>query len=234
MIELAVENRIELFCLPPHTTHKLQPLDIGVFGPLQKNWTRQCDEYLGRTGHGMQKRDVVSEYMKARERSFTANTIVHAWKKCGIEWDKDQQELKGLTVFTDADFAPSLNTSTRANVPPSYPQELPSDFDPWIEPEATGSDAQAAQPAPQDESDDYMAFQRTWDVGDGTGRADGGDDGDGDNGDNDGDDDDEGNDDEELTDEEGQESENDVAVDADERDTANRQDDGSLCHLPAS
>ncbi len=61
MIELAVENRIELFCLPPHTTHKLQPLDVGVFGPLQKNWSRQCDEFLGQTGRGIQKRDVVRE-----------------------------------------------------------------------------------------------------------------------------------------------------------------------------
>ena len=26
------ENRIELFCFPDHTTHILQPLDVGLFG----------------------------------------------------------------------------------------------------------------------------------------------------------------------------------------------------------
>ena len=34
------ENRIELFCLPAHTTHILQPLDVGLFGPLQSYYGR--------------------------------------------------------------------------------------------------------------------------------------------------------------------------------------------------
>ena len=32
---LAEENDIHLTKLPSHTTHKLQPLDVGVFGPIQ-------------------------------------------------------------------------------------------------------------------------------------------------------------------------------------------------------
>ena len=31
IIDLAIENNIILLSLPPHTTHKLQPLDVGVF-----------------------------------------------------------------------------------------------------------------------------------------------------------------------------------------------------------
>lgn len=53
MIE-AVKNKIELLCLPPHT--KLQPLDVGVFGPLQREWVKQCDLYLSMTGISMQKK----------------------------------------------------------------------------------------------------------------------------------------------------------------------------------
>lgn len=34
LIELVCEHNIILFCLPPHTTHKLQPLDVNVFGPF--------------------------------------------------------------------------------------------------------------------------------------------------------------------------------------------------------
>ena len=30
------EQRILPLCSPPHTTHLLQPLDIAIFGPLQK------------------------------------------------------------------------------------------------------------------------------------------------------------------------------------------------------
>lgn len=35
-ITLARENYITLLQLPAHTTHRLQPLDVGIFGPLQK------------------------------------------------------------------------------------------------------------------------------------------------------------------------------------------------------
>lgn len=35
IIKLARENMIELIGLPPHTTHYLQPLDVGVNGPLK-------------------------------------------------------------------------------------------------------------------------------------------------------------------------------------------------------
>jgi len=35
MIDLLVENDIHLFCLPPHTTNILQPLDVAIFRPLK-------------------------------------------------------------------------------------------------------------------------------------------------------------------------------------------------------
>jgi DDE superfamily endonuclease/Tc5 transposase DNA-binding domain len=50
LIKLARENNIILFCLPPHTTHKLQPLDVGVFGPFQRAWADRCDEVVEETG----------------------------------------------------------------------------------------------------------------------------------------------------------------------------------------
>ena len=36
---LACHNyKILPLCLPPHATHLLQPLDIAIFGPLQKSY----------------------------------------------------------------------------------------------------------------------------------------------------------------------------------------------------
>jgi hypothetical protein len=32
-VQYCEDNKIVLFCLPSHSTHILQPLDIGVFGP---------------------------------------------------------------------------------------------------------------------------------------------------------------------------------------------------------
>ena len=44
MKELAFKNNILLYCLPSKTTHKLQPLDVGIFGPLQTAWNKCCQE----------------------------------------------------------------------------------------------------------------------------------------------------------------------------------------------
>ena len=38
IIEFCVQNGIELVCLPPHTTQHLQPLDVGLFGPLGQRY----------------------------------------------------------------------------------------------------------------------------------------------------------------------------------------------------
>ena len=40
IIDFAGANNVILFCLPPHTTHLLQPLDVAVFSPLKKNISR--------------------------------------------------------------------------------------------------------------------------------------------------------------------------------------------------
>ena len=34
----AKSQGVHLFCLPPHLTHILQPLDVGVYGPVKKTW----------------------------------------------------------------------------------------------------------------------------------------------------------------------------------------------------
>lgn len=47
VLEYAKENGIILFCLPAHCSHRVQPLDVGFFAPLQtfynmeiQKWTR--------------------------------------------------------------------------------------------------------------------------------------------------------------------------------------------------
>jgi hypothetical protein len=47
VIKLAQDNDIHLLCLPSHTTHILQPLDIiSVFKPLKSYFNKACKNYL--------------------------------------------------------------------------------------------------------------------------------------------------------------------------------------------
>ncbi|KAJ4466958.1 hypothetical protein C8R41DRAFT_925924 [Lentinula lateritia] len=98
--------------------HRLQPLDVGCFGPLQTAWFNRCDEILAETGVSMDLRDVVKEYMAVRDLSFKESTIKTAWRKSGINPLNPE-------IFSEADFAPSIASSTRMQLPASYPTRLP-------------------------------------------------------------------------------------------------------------
>ena len=60
---LAFENNVILFSLPPHTTHKLQPLDVEVFGPFQKAWVKKCEDWAI-MGDPVTRLNVVEHYIE--------------------------------------------------------------------------------------------------------------------------------------------------------------------------
>ena len=43
-IRACIHNNIIALCLPPHTTHLVQPLDVGVFSPYAGAYKREVDE----------------------------------------------------------------------------------------------------------------------------------------------------------------------------------------------
>ncbi len=45
VIDLCREKNIQLVCLPPNSTDKLRPLDVGVFGPLKTAWRKILTDY---------------------------------------------------------------------------------------------------------------------------------------------------------------------------------------------
>jgi DDE superfamily endonuclease len=63
LLRLAKEHNIILFLFPPHTTHKLQPLDVGVFGPFARAWIEQCDDYMEEYLEEIPREQFVKHYM---------------------------------------------------------------------------------------------------------------------------------------------------------------------------
>ncbi|KAH9018843.1 DDE superfamily endonuclease-domain-containing protein [Lactarius pseudohatsudake] len=112
--EAADTAGIHLFCIPPHTSHRLQPLDVGVFGPLQRAWQKRCLLVLDETGESITRRTVVREYMAARTKSVNEELIISAWRRSGIRPLNPE-------VFTEEDFAPSYSSSTKPPFPVSFP-----------------------------------------------------------------------------------------------------------------
>jgi len=46
VIEYAHLHHIEIMCLPAHTSHLLQPLDVGVFKSLKTHFNEACRKLL--------------------------------------------------------------------------------------------------------------------------------------------------------------------------------------------
>ena len=76
-IEFCVQKRIILLCLPAHTTHILQPLDVGVFGPLSTAYKNSLHEMTRfGAGYAIDKIDFLQLLKPAREKGMSESNIV--------------------------------------------------------------------------------------------------------------------------------------------------------------
>ena len=65
-------------CLPAHSTHLLQPLDVGVFGPLKQNYKTLLAAKTRFTTYNIDKADFISLIQKARQQGITSRNIQSA------------------------------------------------------------------------------------------------------------------------------------------------------------
>jgi len=82
----AINHNIHLICLPSHATHVLQPLDVGIFGPLSTYYKQELEDRVRQLGpYGkIKKGDVFHMLQGARLKTFTEDNIQSAWRACGL------------------------------------------------------------------------------------------------------------------------------------------------------
>lgn len=84
-LEKAVAHDIVLLCLPPHSTHKLQPLDVSFFAPLKTFFNDACRLYVRRyPGRGINKVAFGGIFAEAWNRAATVGNGVSGFRSCGI------------------------------------------------------------------------------------------------------------------------------------------------------
>jgi hypothetical protein len=86
VIRACVINKVILLCLPSHTTHLLQPFNIGLFAPLfvyYKNDIRENTKFG--YNYFVDKLAFLQSYCRAKDSAFTTKNIQKAWKKSGLE-----------------------------------------------------------------------------------------------------------------------------------------------------
>jgi len=113
----AYDHNVIIIVLPLKMTHKLQPLDVGVFSSVQQRWSRHCNEHLAE-GVPVNHYNFIPEYLSVH-RTITPLLVQKAFAKTGI------YHLNPM-IFNDYDFAPSQAPSSIPRFPPSYPHNIPS------------------------------------------------------------------------------------------------------------
>ena len=134
----AADNKIIIICLPSHTTHALQPCDVGAFGPLAQSWKRVVT-LASQSLIAIKKDNLLFHYHTACIEALKPTTIQSAFRKTGI-WPVNRE------VIPLEAFEPSKNTTTQAVQPLSA--HLPSILVPTPTPTPTPTPIPTPIPTP--------------------------------------------------------------------------------------
>ena len=83
-IEYARSKKIECLCLPAHTTHICQPLDVGVFGPFARSYKTHLESLTRFSTYNIDKTDFLTLVQKARKEGISSRNIESAWRATGL------------------------------------------------------------------------------------------------------------------------------------------------------
>jgi len=83
-VAYALEHKIVLCCLPPHTSHYLQPLDVGVFTHAKRRYRMAVQERAERGWTTMKRDNFLPLYAELRPNNLNSSTIMDGWKQTGI------------------------------------------------------------------------------------------------------------------------------------------------------
>jgi hypothetical protein len=82
LVKWAREQNIILFVLPAHTSRILQPLDVGMFGPLKSFYYTECAIYMNKyMGNTITRYEICQLAGKAYLKSMTSIKILSGFKK---------------------------------------------------------------------------------------------------------------------------------------------------------
>lgn len=85
LIDRAIESDVVLLCLPPHTTHMLQPLDVAVYRALKAELGKVVAQARQLSSSVWVSKAAFSGVFRvAYQQAFTMATVTSGFEKCGI------------------------------------------------------------------------------------------------------------------------------------------------------
>ena len=119
-VDYCHDHKIVLYFLPPHTTHKLQPLDVGIFSLFVIFYDQLVKVESKYNGIGVIKREYMRWILLARQKINTRSNILIAFLACGLapfNPDRVLKIFKKVVLYTNRPITPP-DQITLAERPP--------------------------------------------------------------------------------------------------------------------
>lgn len=116
VINYARENGIVILTFPPHCSHRLQPLDVSVYGPFKTYMRNAQNNFMtSNAGKPITIYDLSSLAAQAFNKAFTKANILSGLKKTGISPFNNE-------IFDECDFLSSYVTDRPDPTVPVTPE----------------------------------------------------------------------------------------------------------------
>jgi len=112
---MCAENDIIPLCMPSHSSHLLQPLDVGCFAPLKKAYGRFVSDLSRRGYNHIDKHDFLIDYQRARLEAFQSATIQNSFAASGLVPVDAERVLNKLNISLRTPSPPSSRPSSRSS-----------------------------------------------------------------------------------------------------------------------
>ena len=113
---MTIKN-ISTLCMPPHSSHLLQPLDVGCIGPLKQAYGRQVEDLMRAHNNHVSKLEFLCAFRAAFFASMTERNIQGGFAEAGLVPYDPERVLSKLDI--------KLRT-------PTPPTSRPSTVQPWV------------------------------------------------------------------------------------------------------
>ena len=105
VLDKAKDNNVTILCLPSHTTHLAQPLDVAVFSAMKGAYNKVCAaSRLLKADHRLRVSDFSKFFKEVFLASMTPSNIVAGFCKTGI-WPFNKMAITASSMAPAAVYA---------------------------------------------------------------------------------------------------------------------------------
>ena len=120
--EFCLQNNILTLCIPPHSSHILQPLDVSCFGPIKTAYGQQVEAKMRLGNNHIDKIEFLSAYTIVHQEVMTRSNIMAGFTASGLVPFHPAQVLNKLDPIPSTPSSKGSDSSWESKTPKTIPE----------------------------------------------------------------------------------------------------------------